>query len=228
MSTAHICDGHIVDKRKRTFHIRPMSQKPVKTPPDFHAELPGRLARAGYSERAIAALLDLDAEMFAWHRRSLKGELVGRLLADLELGVELSQFHAITAISRIEHGIGRAAPEPATVGLLAEEMSVDPSRASRIASGLIEDGWVHRDVAQDDGRKSVLKLGARAYEVFPRLREAKWTRLLEVFDGWEEDEILAFSRLFARYSEGMAKAYAEEGAEPAGACEVSVTPATSR
>jgi DNA-binding MarR family transcriptional regulator len=184
-----------------------MSATKTKIPPAFHADLPDRLAEAGHSPEAVAALLGFDSEMFAWHRRALKGELAGRLIAEMGLEIELSQFHALTAIHRIEHGVGRAAPLPATVGLLAEEMSLDPSRASRIASGLIDEGWVRRDVAQDDGRKSVLVLTDKADAVFRRFRDLKWDKLLEVFADWNEADILAFSRLFARYSEGMARVY---------------------
>lgn len=165
------------------------------------------LADAGHSPDAVEALLSLDAAMFAWHRRMMKGELPGKLIQEMGTDLELSQFHALTAISRIEHGIGRAQPELATVGLLAEEMTLDPSRASRIASSLIAGGWLRREVAQDDGRKSVLMLTAKADAVFAEFRALKWRKLLELFADWDEADIEAFSRLFQRYSEGSAAVY---------------------
>ncbi len=96
-------------------------------------------------------------------------------------------------------------------------MTIDPSRASRIATGLIAGGWVERAVAQEDGRKSVLLLTDKAHDAFERFRVAKWDKLLSVFADWSEDDIRAFARLFTRYSEGMARVYgAGEGAGKSG------------
>jgi len=187
-----------------------MSTSKVHSLPHYHAGLSEGLAAAGHSETTIEALLTLDTEMFVWHRRMMKGELAGRLIAEMGLDLELSQFYALTAISRIQHGVARAKPEPATVGLLADEMDIDPSRASRIASGLIADGWVRREVAQDDGRKSILVLTEEAWSVFGRFRDLKWQKLLKIFDDWEEADIEAFSRLFRRYSEAMARVYSRD------------------
>jgi DNA-binding MarR family transcriptional regulator len=201
----------MVDSRRQGGHLSAMTTeaKPGRTIfPGFHDDLPERLAAAGHAPDAAAALLDLDTEMFSWHRRSMKGEFAGRLIAEMELDLELSQFHALTAISRIEHGVGRLRAEPATVGLLAEEMAIDPSRASRIATGLIEAGWLRREAAQEDGRKSVLLLTDRARAAFRQYRDLKWDKLLHVFADWDEGDIRAFARLFARYSAGMAQVFA--------------------
>ena len=187
-----------------------MSAKSITLPACFQADLPERLAAAGHGPEAVAALLALDAEMFGWHRRVVKGELPGRLIAELGLELELSQFSALTAVNRIVQGIGRDRPALATVGLLAEEMSIDPSRASRIASGLIAAGWLRRAAAQDDGRKAVLEFTDMARDVFARFREAKWAKMLSVFEGWSEDDIRDFARLFARYSEAVALVYHAE------------------
>ncbi|WP_281843430.1 MarR family winged helix-turn-helix transcriptional regulator [Sinisalibacter aestuarii] len=179
----------------------------AKTLPRFHADLPDRLEAAGFAPAVVEALLGLDAEMFVWHRRAAKGELVGLLLSEMDLGLELSQFFALMAINRIEHGIARAQAEPATVGLLAEEMAIDPSRASRIASGLIAEGWLRRDVAQGDGRKSILVITDKARDAFSQFRDAKWDKLLTVFADWSAEDIQSFSRLFTRYSNGMARVH---------------------
>jgi DNA-binding MarR family transcriptional regulator len=173
----------------------------------FHDGLPEKLAESGVSPRAAEALLAFDSAVFGWHRRMMKGELPARLIAEMGVDLELSQFHALTAINRIQCGVGRAQAAEVTVGLLAEEMSLDPSRASRIASALIAGGWLKRAVAQDDARKTVLVLTDKARKVFARFRDLKWQKLLEVFSDWSEADIEAFSRLFTRYSEGTARVY---------------------
>lgn len=173
----------------------------------FQAEAPEMLAAAGFAPAATEALTALDAALFFWHRFAAKGEFARALITEIGLDIDISQFHALTAISRIEHGVGRAAAEPATVGLVAEEMALDPSRASRITSGLIEAGYLRREAAQDDGRKAVLVLTDKAREVFLQFRVLKWQKLIAVFEHWSEDDIQCFSRLFARYSEDVRKVY---------------------
>ncbi|RME18137.1 MAG: MarR family transcriptional regulator [Alphaproteobacteria bacterium] len=165
------------------------------------------LAGARQGAPAIEALLAFDAEMFAWHRRMMKGDLPARLIADLGVDIELSQLHALTAIGRIERGLGRPRPEPATVGLLAEEMALDPSRASRIAAGLIDAGWVRREAHQGDARRSVIVLSEAGRALIAAFRKAKWARMLKVFEDWPEEDIVAFSRLFARYSRDSARVF---------------------
>lgn len=187
--------------------IESMTTKTADNPTKHNDDLTARLVSAGFSPDVAEALVALDGEMFAWHRRVVKGELPARIIAEAGLDIDYGTFTALTAILRITHGVGRAQAEPATVGLLAEELSIDPSRASRVTSGLIEAGWVRRDVAQDDGRKSILVLTDRALTAFSQFRDLKWSKQAEVFADWSGDDIRTFSRLFARYSEGVERAY---------------------
>lgn len=186
--------------------LMPQSKRPISA---FYKDLPERLTKAGMSDDTADALLDFDANMFLWFRFVMKGEMQGQLLAQLNAEIELSQFYALTAIARIESGLVRD-PKPATVGLLAEEMSLDPSRASRIASCLIADGYIRREVAQDDGRKSILVLTPKAQELLRQFRDLKWENLIKVFDGWQQDEIITFSKLFSRHLTEMRALYQQD------------------
>lgn len=161
------------------------------------------LAASSYSEQAREALMSLDAAMFHWHRQIVKGKMMSELLAQAGVELEPALFQGLMAITRISQGIGRDAPEQPTIGMLAEDMSIDPSRASRIASDLIARGLVAREAAQDDGRKSVLVLTGEGRALFQTIREHRWKRMLGAFEGWEEADIEAFSHLFGRYIEGM-------------------------
>jgi DNA-binding MarR family transcriptional regulator len=147
----------------------------------------------------------------------MKGELPLSLMRELGAGVEATQFHALTAITRIEHGIGRDRAAEATVGLLAEEMNVDPSRASRIAADLVDRGYLARAASQVDGRRSILTLTGSAKALFEAFRELKWQKTMALFREWPEQDILDFARLFARYSDDMRRLYAAtpEGTPPA-------------
>lgn len=164
----------------------------------FNEGIRERLLAAGHGAAGAEAMLALDSAMFQWMRLAVKGEVRARLIAELGLDLELAQFDALTAIIRIETGIGRAT-EPATIGLLAEEMAIDPSRASRIASDLIARGYLRREAVQEDGRKSVLRLTDKADAAFRAFRDRKWDKLETVFSDWSENDLIRFAELFGRY-----------------------------
>jgi len=184
-------------------------QRAPLTPPRFHEGLPERLADEQLSDTAASALLNLDVAMFLWHRMAAKGEMPRKLLAELNLDLDLTDLHCLTAITRIETGIGRPAA-PATIGAVAEEMNLDPSRASRITADLIQRGYLRREAVQADGRKSVLVLTAAADQVFARFRDRKWDHLIALFRDWPQDDIIRFSALFERYSTAMRDIYTSE------------------
>jgi len=169
------------------------------TPASLHAGIPEKLKTAGFSATAITALMDFDSAVFTWKHAVMKGELPRQLIATLNLDIEPQQFYYLTAILRIQTGIKRDKATEATIGLMAEELNVDPSRASRIAADLIAKDYLIREAAQDDGRKSIVVLTDKAKRVFSDFYDMKWSRYMEVFSEWDESEITTFSQLFNRY-----------------------------
>ena len=186
--------------------------EPTRKAPTFPQErIRQSLEQAGFSGEAALALLALDADMFHHVRRVMKGDLPQNLIAELGAGLEITLFHALSAILRIQHGKGRAAPQEATIGLLAEEMNLDPSRASRIAADLVDRGYVTRAVSQEDGRRSVLVTTDTARDLMHGFWHAKWQRTTKLFAAWPEADILEFARLFGTYVEGMRQQYPLQG-----------------
>ena len=184
-----------------------MTDKPLHR---AHDQVKATLEASGFSAEAAMALLALDADNFQFVRRVMKGDMPQTLIDELGAGLEVTQFHALSAILRIKGGYGRPVAE-ATVGLLAEEMLIDPSRASRIAADLVDHGLVQRAVSQEDGRRSVLVPTDAAWSLMDRFLHAKWQRSMKLFATWSEADILTFARLFARYSEGMRAQYPARG-----------------
>ena len=178
-----------------------------KTPPRYQERVHDSLLSAGFSEDSAIALLSLDLDQFHYMRRVMKGDVPAMLMRELNSGLEATQFHALTAITRIQCGIGRDAATEATVGLLAEELNVDPSRASRIVADLVDRGYLERAASQQDGRRSILTLTQAAVKLFEAFRMRKWQKTMSVFKDWPEADILSFARLFARYSDDMRTAY---------------------
>ncbi|MFZ1469380.1 MAG: MarR family winged helix-turn-helix transcriptional regulator [Paracoccaceae bacterium] len=180
---------------------------PGKGSASYRAPLALALARQGFSPAAVESMLDFDAEHFLYVRRVMKGNIPQALMDELGAGLDVPQFHALSAIMRIRGGYGRPAPQEPTVGLLAEDLCLDPSRASRIAADLVSRGLVSRSVSQEDGRRSILVPTEAGLALMQGFFQAKWQRTARVFADWSEDEITCFARLFARYSEGMRQQY---------------------
>lgn len=186
-----------------------MHMTPARShPPGFQDGVAERLAAAGRSPAAIAALLDLDQGLFLWHRAVAKGEGIMALLSELAIPLELAEFSALTAVARISQGVGRAAAEPPTIGALAQELAIDPSRASRLAAQLIEAGHLRREAAQDDARKTILTLTDQARAVLARVRELKWDRYIAIFADWPDEDITRFALFLRRYRERSAQVFA--------------------
>lgn len=183
---------------------------PTKAPRRLNDHIKSRLHGAGFSEAAAEALLSFDSDNFRNVRRVMKGDVPQNLMAEIGAGLEVTQFHALSAIMRIWGGAGRPAQE-ATVGLLAEEMALDPSRASRIAADLVDRGLVERSVSQEDGRRSVLVPTEAAWTLLDSFLQAKWQRTMRLFASWSEEEILTFARLYGRYIDGMHDLYPTRG-----------------
>jgi DNA-binding MarR family transcriptional regulator len=182
-----------------------------KPPFRHHERIKETLETAGFSEDAAMALLSLDTDHFLYVRRVMKGDVPQNLMQELNAGLEAGHFQALTAILRIHNGYGRPQPQEVTVGLLAEEMNLDPSRASRIAADLVERGLIARAVSQEDGRRSVLIATQAAQVLLDAFLQAKWQRTMRLFGTWSEQDIVTFSSLFGRFVDGMREQYPAQG-----------------
>lgn len=218
MSTAHKCEPHILDRPARSRQINAMTKNtaPPVAPAAFglkvHDGLRPHVLAKGHSEAAADAMVDFDAAAFVFHRLAARGDMPRKLLAEMGQTLEILQFQSLAAILRIQSGKGQRPAQPATIGLLAEELHLDPSRASRIAADLIAAGYLRREAAQDDGRKSVLVLTDRAEDLFCSFRDLRFDKVMQVFNGWSDAEIIQFAALFSRYCARMKEVFHDGGA----------------
>jgi DNA-binding MarR family transcriptional regulator len=188
-------------------HCRAMTRPAAAPAASYVDRVNSALAAEGLSSRVAAALLEFEGEHFQYVRWVRSGEVPQLLINELDAGVEATQFNALASIIRVASGHCRPAPQEVTVGLLAEELVVDSSRASRIAADLVERGLIARAVSQEDGRRSVLVPTEAGMALLNAFLEAKWRRTIALFRDWSEEDILAFARLFRRYTEGMRAQY---------------------
>lgn len=147
--------------------------------------------QSGRGADVVGAMVALDRTFFQWRSAVLKGEGLAAMLKSAGFGLELQEFQSLLAIHRLGEGV--------TVGALAQDMRLDPSRASRLATKLIASGLVRRGVAQADARRAVLEITAAGHEVLAQGRAKKWARNLEIFADWDDADIAAFARLMDRY-----------------------------
>jgi DNA-binding MarR family transcriptional regulator len=181
-----------------------MSQKDPKTTSfkrDIRVQngIPELLDQKGFSPDTIEALLQFDVANFQWRRMWEREEFRGKVLEGLSHTLEPALLQGLISVARIQGGVGRPEPMAPTVGLVAEMMQVDPSRASRIVADLVSRGYVERSVDQDDARKTVLLVTLNGYGFLDEFMKSKWLLMIGTFDGWSEADIEMFSTLFQRY-----------------------------
>jgi DNA-binding MarR family transcriptional regulator len=133
-------------------------------------------------------------------RRSQTRRTLGRLATrDLGQNVDLAQLDVVLAVDE-----GPARPgEELTVGLVAERLGIDPSRASRMVAGAIRAGWLRRVASQADGRRIHLELteaGREIAQAAHRSRQALYDRLMR---DWSERDRGELARLLTKFTEAL-------------------------
>ncbi|MEV1167047.1 MarR family transcriptional regulator [Nonomuraea sp. NPDC049784] len=139
-----------------------------------------------YKDKEIAAI---ERAMVAIRRRQSR-----RALARQQ-GAVGPEFEVLDVIE--------GAGEPATVSTVAQALSVDQPRASRLVAAAVTAGLVRREADQADGRRAWLVLteaGRAALEQAHRGRQVAFAAAME---GWSAEERTEFARLLTRFVEGM-------------------------
>lgn len=172
--------------------------------------LANRLRTAGISEGALQATLALDALIQMARRRAVRRELGSRALRDLKVELELAQFDVLVAIEAPANEFGADSGET-MVSTVAERLSIDPSRASRVVSEMVTAGYARRAVSQADARRTILELTARGHAVVEAVREYKFLLMGNFLSDWEPEVLDAFVPLLSRYASWAD--HAESGAE---------------
>lgn len=86
-----------------------------------------------------------------------------------------------------------------TVGAVATAIRIDPSRASRLVSQMVDRGLLARVASPEDARSSLLvrtDLGERLHQ---EMRKIKMQLIHGSLDGWTDAEIETFAILFDRF-----------------------------
>jgi DNA-binding MarR family transcriptional regulator len=151
---------------------------------------------------ASEAALTLMGKAMTRMRLLIGRRFIGRIaLKRMGTGLELSDIDAIGVIKRI------GSQEDATVGAIAEQMRIDPSRGSRIVADLVRQGLLERAASQQDGRRSLVRITDAGRAVLDAIEAIKRETILEATAGWTAEDIESFARLYARFTEGLEAQY---------------------
>lgn len=171
-----------------------------------------RLAAAGIPSYAIEAVFNIDAMMQSWRRRMSKRELGLSALKELGLELDLAQLDVLVAIAAPRNEFGTPTNEETMVGTVADRLGIDPSRASRLVSEMVEAGYVQRAASQCDSRRTVISLTTQGAATVDAVRTHKFLILGEFMSDWSEEEVATFLPLLARFSAWTDRAIDAEGA----------------
>jgi len=156
------------------------------------------LARSnGLSEAAAEAVAAIDAVMTKV-RRSVQRRDFGRLILErIDPSLEVSHLDAIIALSVITSDTPQ---DEVTVGIIAERMGIDPSRASRISADLVERGYAFRVASQLDARRICLKPTAKSERLVTAVRQTKWRIFAGALAQWDQQDLVTFANLLERFA----------------------------
>ncbi|MBC2775340.1 MarR family transcriptional regulator [Rhizobium sp. AQ_MP] len=161
------------------------------------ASLPSPKDGTSASPDAEASLVDIGHAMTRM-RLLIGRRFIGRMaLKRIGTGLELSDLDAIGVIKRI------GSEQEVTVGTIAEQLRIDPSRGSRIVADLVKQGLLERAASQEDGRRSLVRVTDAGRQVLDDIEAIKRETILEATAGWSAEDVETFGRLYARFTEGL-------------------------
>ena len=103
----------------------------------------------------------------------------------------------------VADAVDEGAPAPGaqvTVGLVAERLGIDPSRASRLVAAAIEAGHVRRVASQHDGRRIGLELTPAGRQALDGVQQFRQAMIGRAMHGWTDRERTEFARLLDRFT----------------------------
>lgn len=176
-------------------------------PLSTETEMNAVLLEAGLDAKTAEAVMEIDALMQKWRRRAQKRELGQRALVHLKIELDLAQLDVLFAIAGpTEPGEVQGETMVATV---AERVNIDPSRASRLVSDMVDHGYARRAVSQADARRTIIELTERGRTVVEAVRAYKFMVMGDFLGEWSAEDLAAFVPLLKRFGTWM------DGIDPA-------------
>lgn len=175
-----------------------------------HDHIETLLGGLGTDPAVIDAVKRVDAVFQRWRRQMTKRELGRLAIEKLNLPIDLSQLDVLFAIAAPAHEFDAPGDAETMVATVAERLSIDPSRASRIVSDMVSAGYARRAVSQADARRTIVELTDAGWAMVRAVQSYKWMLLSEFFAGWTREDIATFVPLLERHSNWLQDARSAE------------------
>jgi DNA-binding MarR family transcriptional regulator len=189
-----------------------MSKK--SAPPTSEAKVRELATEHGLSLAAADAIASIDVAMTRIRRSMARRELARTVMAKLDADLDIAHLDVISAISGFA-----CDPVPpnteVTVGFVAEQMNVDPSRASRLVAEVVDRGYARRVASQQDSRRICLELTEEGEAFVDSFRAIKWNTFASSLGTWSEADLKTFAKLIDRFSSWSKQALADNAPPPA-------------
>jgi DNA-binding MarR family transcriptional regulator len=157
------------------------------------------LRKAGIAEETVEAVIGIDALLQNWRRRAMKRELGHRALVDLQVDIDLAQLDVLVAIEAPVDEFGEAASGETMVASVADRLAIDPSRASRVVSEMVEAGYARRAVSQADARRTIIELTDAGRTIIEAVRAYKFLIMGDFLSSWSPEELQTFLPLLRKF-----------------------------
>ena len=152
--------------------------------------------KSGLSPAAADAVASIDAVMHKVRRSIQRRDFGRQVMAKLDPTLDVAHLDTISAIAHK----GEAPAQEVTVGLIAERLAIDPSRASRVVADVVDRGLARRVASQLDARRICLDLTAKGQRFVDAVRRNKLEIFAQALGQWNERELVVFAALFDRFS----------------------------
>ena len=154
----------------------------------------------GLSPAAAEAVASIDAVMHKVRRSIQRRDFGRQVMAKLDPSLEVAHLDAISAIAHNPVWSAEGPVPEVTVGLIAERLGIDPSRASRVVADVVERGYARRVASQLDARRICLELTGKGSNFVEAVRRNKLEIFARALGKWNERELVVFASLLDRFS----------------------------
>ncbi|AHF86104.1 MarR family transcriptional regulator [Rhizobium leguminosarum bv. trifolii WSM1689] len=123
--------------------------------------------------------------------------LIGRLaIQSAAPGLELSHLDVLDAVRRAQPA------GEVTVGMIAEMLRIDPSRASRVVADMVGRNVLRREASQADARRIVVVMTEVGQDLLAEIVAQKLAIISEIVSDWPQEDVERFGVLFERFIGG--------------------------
>lgn len=153
--------------------------------------------QTGSQEPAIDETITFIGRSMGRMRLMIGRRFIGKLaISRVGASMELSHLDVIAMVRRLGDG------QEVTIGAIAEQLRVDPSRSSRIVADLVRQGLLRREVSQEDARRTIVVITPRGQALLEKVDEVKRETIREIVADWPQEDIERFAELYDRFING--------------------------